>query len=181
MSTATASMGTGTSTGTGNAWTNLTNGGSSNNAYITQTVPQASANCQSLEATNFGFAIPSGATINGIQVNIERKRGASGNCRDLDVQLIKGGTSQGDDKADTVTNWPTTDGTKSYGGASDMWGLSLSDSDVNASNFGVRLKCVNNDASRDCTASVDHIQIVIDYTTSGGTTAQAVGFWMAIP
>ena len=52
-------------------------------------------------------------------------------------QLIKGGTAGGSGKQPDSAKWDA--GTaQDLGGATDLWGLSLAYSDVNASNFGVR-------------------------------------------
>ena len=58
--------------------------------------------------------------------------------RESYIQLIKGGVISGDNKANrTVGGQIITDrGFTSYGGTADLWGLSMSPSDINASNFG---------------------------------------------
>lgn len=126
-----------------------------------------------LEATNFGFSIPSGATINGISVSLERKASVTGSVRyvrDSVVKLIKGGTASGDNKADTATKWTTSDSVITYGGSADLWGLTLTDTDINASNFGVRLQTNHTRTGGKGAelAYVDFISITIDYTTGGG-------------
>jgi len=73
-----------------------------------------------LKATDFGFSIPSDATIDGILVEIERHASANSGTnwvKDWKVYLLKGGSVVGDNKADTTNNWPTTDTYKSYGGS----------------------------------------------------------------
>ena len=52
------------------------------------------------------------------------------------ISLVKGGTISGNNKS-TGAVIPTTLTTVNYGGTSDLWGLTFSVSDVNASNFGV--------------------------------------------
>lgn len=52
------------------------------------------------------------------------------------IKLVKGGTIQGDDKT-TSAVIPTTETYVSYGGAEDLWGLELTSSDINSSDFGV--------------------------------------------
>ena len=54
---------------------------------------------------------------------------------DNTVSLVKGGTVSGDNKFNT-TGWTGTLGYTSYGGSSDLWSLSLTAADINASNFG---------------------------------------------
>ena len=126
-----------------------------------------------LKCTNFGFSIPSGATIDGVTVAIERK--ATGNSggnlyvRDSTVSLVKGGTVSGANKAVTLTNWTTTDSVASYGGATDLWTLTLADTDINASTFGVVLSVLMRDRfSTGQDGKVDLITISVDYTAGGG-------------
>jgi hypothetical protein len=52
------------------------------------------------------------------------------------IKLIKGGTISGTDKS-TGATIPTTQTSVNYGGASDLWGLTFTNTDINASNFGV--------------------------------------------
>jgi hypothetical protein len=124
-----------------------------------------------LDVTNFSFTLPGSATITGVVVGMERsKTPAGGTIQDLLIQLIKGGTAQGDDKS-SATLWPNaaSEAYQTYGSSSDLWGLSLSVSDVNASDFGVRIRCINPgfDAAA-ATAQVDHVRITVHYTVAGG-------------
>lgn len=51
------------------------------------------------------------------------------------VKLVKGGTISGNEKATGAVT--TTDAYYTFGGAADLWGVTLTDTDVNASTFGV--------------------------------------------
>lgn len=121
-----------------------------------------------VKVTDFGFAIPAGATIDGVIAEIERQANAATGIRDEEVKLVKGGTISGDNKADQATAWPqNTDAYRSYGGAADLWGLTWSDTDINATTFGVALACKNYDVpSR--TGRVDHVRMTVHYTAAGG-------------
>lgn len=57
--------------------------------------------------------------------------------RQYSIKLIKGGTIQGTDQANTVTDLPTVEGYTTFGSSSNLWGLSFLYSDINDSNFGV--------------------------------------------
>src|SRR3990170_6557009 len=50
-----------------------------------------------LKATNFGFSIPDGSTINGIAIDVERKRNIAGGSltSDQSVRIVKGGVITG--------------------------------------------------------------------------------------
>lgn len=160
----------------GVAWGNVNNAKVSDNAYANLSSAY-SLDTHYLKATNFGFAIPSGATINGVSVSIERKKvvGNPNSVEDSVIKLVKGGTVSGTNKSATAT-WNNTEGVVTFGGASDLWGLSLTDSDVNASNFGVVISAsmVVIIGKAACVAYVDFISITIDYTTGGGGLSRAV-------
>lgn len=126
----------------------------------------ASSNAQTnyLKATNFGFAIPTDATIDGIEVSIERVKVGSGetsSCVDTVVSLVIEGTVSGSNLADTVTQWPTTDGVKTYGGASNLWGLTPTPSQLNASTSGAVLSATT---ALLTAARVDAITMTVYYT-----------------
>ncbi|MBI4305247.1 MAG: hypothetical protein HY678_02910, partial [Chloroflexi bacterium] len=143
----------------GPAWSNPGNITSSNDAsaQVTAHVNYAS---DSLQATNFAFAIPSAATISGIEVQIERRASAAG-IRDGSLQLLKAGGVAGVDKRDNSVDWPSTDTVRTYGGPTDRWGVSWTPADINASNFGAALMI--GAAPNSPLAYVDHIQIKVYY------------------
>jgi hypothetical protein len=155
------SAGAGATSGSGTAWTNPGNVVASDNAKATATL-SGSALSQNLDATNFGFAIPAGSTIDGVTVRIERMASSSSSIRDYDVRLLKGGSVSGDDKASS-SNWPTSDSNATYGDSDDLWGTTLTSADVNSSSFGVTLKARNVSGSSR-TASVDRIEVTVNYT-----------------
>jgi hypothetical protein len=119
-----------------------------------------------LRIDGFGFAIPTGATVNGITVTMERYVGVGGNSDRLDyLQLTKTGLGVGNDYADTLVDWSTpTPEVKSFGGVADLWGQSWTPAEINASTFGVRLRarCVTSGGSDTCV--LDYVTITITYT-----------------
>jgi len=154
-------------------WTNPGNAVASDNIYATMLLSSSTVTVWGnfLQVTNFGFSIPTGATINGITVGIERKvSSTSFNPKDHTVKLVKGGTIQGNNKA-SASVYPTSDAYATYGSSSDLWGLTLTDTDVNASTFGVAISCQCDVTAKSATAfSIDHIRITVDYTVSSGAT-----------
>lgn len=150
------------------SWTNITNAAASDNADAEIRLDQWNGPSYYIKATNFGFSIPSGATIDGIVVEIEKaSQGAGGDHRDSRLRIVKGGTIGSTDKADTATTWGTSDAYSSYGGVSDLWGETWTDSDINASNFGVAFS-VDGFSGTNRFAYVDHIRITVYYTAGGG-------------
>jgi len=158
------------------AWVNPGNIVSSNNSRSSFAADGVTSPLTSnyLKATNFSFAIPTGATINGIKVEIE-KREFGGDWTDSYVEdnivsLVKGGTISGSNLA-AAGQWPTTESYVTYGGATEMWGLSLTEADIESSTFGVVLSGTLTDNNFDATVSgqVDHIRITVYYTEASST------------
>lgn len=143
-------------------WTSSTNVFASDNARASSVVA-AGAQSPNLDVTGYGFSIPAGSRIDGITAVIERSASASGSLDDFDVYLLKNGAPTGSDKAVSSTYYPTTDGNRTYGSSSDLWGTTWTVNDVNASNFGLRLK-VDSDVGSSVTAYVDYVSITISYT-----------------
>jgi hypothetical protein len=165
--------GAGSTTGTGTAWSSTGNIVSSNNSDATVSL-SGSGSSRYLDASSFGFSIPSNATITGIVLEIERSASSSSRARDDEVYLLKGGSSSGiTDKASSTT-WGTSDSTRSYGSSSDTWGTTWTPANINASNFGARLK-VRNVSSSSVTANVDYISIRVYYSTPPDTRIGASG------
>ena len=147
------------------AWTNPDNAKVNDSSYATNSA--GTGQTHYLKATGFGFAIPSGATINGIEVGIIRKAQDSSKfafATDSVLKLVKGGTVIGNDKANTAAKWPTSDGAVTYGTPSDLWGGTWADTDINASNFGVVLSAQN----LTTVTSVNFISVTVTYTAGAG-------------
>lgn len=116
-----------------------------------------------LKATNFGFSIPSGATITGVLAEVEGKT-VIGSIVENSVKLVKGGTISGNDKS-TGASPAGADAYVSYGGSSDLWGVSLTPDDINSSGFGVAYSTIGA-APAGGISTVDHIRITVYYTTA---------------
>jgi hypothetical protein len=155
------------SNGGNRSWSNPSNAQSSDNNYATASLTSSGDLTRYLKAEGYGFSIPVGATINGIQVNIERKQAcAVGSCSssvtDSEVKLLKGGAVVGNNKA-SATHWPLTDTFISYGSPSDLWGTTWTVSDINNANFGAVLSA-HRSTGGDRNLSVDQISISVFYT-----------------
>lgn len=117
-----------------------------------------------LKATNFGFSIPVGSTINGIYVEIEKLKHSGVSAKDAFVRIVKADGSIGiTNKADTISDWPIVETYTPYGGISDLWGEAWTPADVNSPNFGVALSAVVSGPGLG-SAYVDYIRITISYT-----------------
>ena len=117
-----------------------------------------------IRGDNFGFAIPTDATIDGVEFKVEKSQSAS-SAVDKYVYLTDSNISFiGDNKADTGTQWTGTLTSKKYGGATDKWGTTLTPAIINDSDFGVAISATLNNS----TVSIDYLQLTVYYTTSSG-------------
>lgn len=133
---------------------------------------------EQLNVLGFDFsAIPSGATVDGIEVTIERSvTSTSGNPRDSILQLA-GLTGATTDKS-SATVWPTSDGIATYGGPTDKWGATTpSLSEIKSGTFGVYIAAqIDLTEGASTTVRIDHVTIKVYYT--GGSVSIVVPVFM---
>jgi hypothetical protein len=155
-------------TGVGStAWSNPGNITTAGTPYAT-VAPAQQGTSNYLFASNYGFSIPSNATINGIQLTISRSSTQSlgtGN-RDNHVKLVKNNTIEATNKA-AAGVYPTSLTNQSYGNATDLWGSTWTPADINNTNFGAVLSVFNTRSLAAATATVDFMQITVTYTLPG--------------
>jgi hypothetical protein len=153
----------------GGAWANPANAKSSDDAYAISSIAKL-GNSDWLQATDFGFTdgdIPSGATIDGIEVKIEH-HGGSTNVNDVELYLRKTGAGKvGDNKA-SAAKWAISDEEITYGGAADPWGTTWVDTDFKTIFFGVDHLQAFATPNAD-TAYVDCISIRVYYHVAATT------------
>jgi hypothetical protein len=164
---------TATTTGSGTDWNNpiRVTADDNSNATVSLTaggVGNSTSTSKLLSATGFGFSIPANAIINGITANIGRFRSNNGNIRDARVQLLKAGSSTGDNLAVTGTNWPTSETVAVYGSTTNLWNESWTAADINSSNFGIGISTTQTvPFFLTTTANIDYINLTITYTIPG--------------
>jgi hypothetical protein len=146
-------------------WIDPNNAKASDNAYASAANVNTALYSHYLKATNFGFSIPTGATINGIVVEIEKKRGGY-SVFDEVVSIVKANGTIGTTNKAINANWGTTDTYASYGSSSDLWGETWSSTDINNTNYGMVLEASLRAGidGLQSTAYVDHIRITVYYT-----------------
>lgn len=109
-----------------------------------------------LEMTGYGFDIPTGVAISGIEATITCSSSGSDT---LHAQLLKAGNLAGTSK--TLSPLATT----TFGTTSDLWGATWSEAEVEASGFGVAIWVVG--GANGNTVNVYGATIRITYTTGG--------------
>lgn len=114
--------------------------------------------------SNFSFGVPTGATIDGIEVQAE----FSGDVFGLAYVRLSlsgnGGAAWTATKEDSVSG--TTDTTKTYGGALDIWGGTWPVSSFDASEFFMKVEGKADNGFRRC--YLDYVAVKVHYTLSNG-------------
>ena len=175
MASITRTAGTGASVATGFGaapWSNVSNITACDDSYCTASYSGGThAAFDYLKASNFGFSIDSDATIDGIEVIVERKD-AGGSVTDSEVKILNGDGSSGVGTTNRSAGaaWPTNDTETTFGSSSDSWGESWTPAKVNSSNFGVYLRPSSSAGfGTTDTASVDCVKITVHYTEASST------------
>lgn len=119
-----------------------------------------------LRGSNYGFTIPSGATILGIEVRIN-----GGNVDDSppwyhdSVRVLKALAAVGDDKSTDALLGPSGNNNDySFGGSSDLWGAAWTPAEINDSGFGAYWQVKENDnTGQTSTVYCDTIAVRVTY------------------
>lgn len=120
--------------------------------------------------TGFNFAIPSGSTIEGIQIDmLQRVSSPGGGIHDSALVLVLNGAPVGNVTVNP-NNWNDVPTVYTYGGATDNWGSSWTPALINDPTFGLLFRVTN--SSYDQPASVDHLTMTIYYSTGTGISSQ---------
>lgn len=166
------------------SWTNPNLARTQNDLYATVVTTTKNKRTSYLMAQNFGFAIPAGANINGIVVQIDRYATAtmSGSVSDNSVELIDATGSINGTSKPAAGAWATTDTDTYilYGGTTDVWGITdWTPAKINNTNFGVAITAqTSNTNSATFNLFVDEIRVTVYYTLGGAQRyAVATGNW----
>lgn len=151
-------------------WSSPSNAAAEDGNLATATLPVPPGNTKSnwLKATNFGFSIPSGATIRGYKANLKRKQnsGTSAIYAAMKMLGVTGGLMKGDPYG---VPWPGTLQFKYYGSSTDLWNATgASDTVVNNSAFGVGMVAQCTGApGNGAVAGVDLESLTVYYEQAG--------------
>ena len=146
--------------GNHNLWTNGQNAFVSDDVYATHT---SEAQAQSYE--NFGFSVPAGATIDGIEVKVEAK---STDITECQIETNLWSVSDNEHTNTKTQALIGSDVISTLGTPTDLWGSTWTADDFTNANFHAEVKF--DDASgNNCgatTVSLDNIQVKVYYTES---------------
>jgi hypothetical protein len=157
------------------AWTNIANIKVEDGVISSNVVTENGSHYA--VGTNYGFSIPTNATITGVKVEYKiRKRACNigSTLDDNSVKLFYNGSTLGSEQSPYL-GWPTTLSWRTYGGENNLWGSSLTPAIVNSSTFGAGLSAIgvsSGEALYQCTGWIDATKITVYYSTSPAAPVQ---------
>lgn len=154
-------------------WSQPQNAQSSDNSYASVGLSPFGPYSSYLQATGFGFSIPTTASICGIELNVERSFSGSIPVQDYFIHVVKNNTVTGLDYASNL-DWDTTDLVVTYGSNSDLWGTTWTPAEINNSSFGAAVSA-SKGGPFSSTALVDQITIKVFYDNSTGIADNTAG------
>jgi len=125
-----------------------------------------------LTCYNYGFNVPSNATIDGVTITVAGVPDGNGAVHDQVIQLRRDnlnnlyGTNLSAPQA-----WNMNQPDHTYGGSTELWGLTWTPADVNSSDFGCYIK-LDNSGSVAHAVMIDAVLITVNYSI--GLTTYAV-------
>ena len=166
------------SVGGGTAWNNVNNIlTSGSNAWVSLSASGATTQAKS---TGFNFSIPSGATIDNIEVTFHRELLAynEGFYPTVNlVKLVKADVVVGNNLA--ASNPVVTflsDGTVTYSGTPSDWGVALAVPDVNGATFGFVVSAAETLGAAGGTIGLNNMRIKVTYTELPSTFIDVTSF-----
>lgn len=145
------------------AWSDPDNAKTSNDSDASITLSQQASHY--LKATNFGFSIPTGATINGILVEVELQA-TNVTSIDVEAKIVKSDGSIGSTDKAKEASLPDTDTYWSYGSSTELWGETWTPADINDADFGFVFAV----SAYGATTNIDHIRMTVSYTVPNTAT-----------
>ena len=144
------------------AWTAPENVLVQDDVRATAILSEATPATEELHVTGFGFSVPDGARIAGVDVALRRQSPDIG-TRDDEVKLITNGMSVGRFKF-TKSPWPSSaPGTHHYGGPNDAFAAELKGADVNREDFGASFSAKLDTGAISGDPAIDYIEVKVTY------------------
>jgi hypothetical protein len=151
-----------TANSTPNQFTNSNRGFASDNLYTTDTV-----NGHQQGYKNFSLAIPPGATISGVELDVEAKSTDSTGCQIGAALSVDGGSTY----PYTIANvgiTSTSDLIYKFGNATSLWGNTWTIDQLGAAKFAVRIQDIDpgTQCTNGSTLSVDQVVAKVYYSVN---------------
>ncbi|MBK9449980.1 MAG: T9SS type A sorting domain-containing protein [Bacteroidetes bacterium] len=164
-------IGTGNTTGnvnygSSNNWANPNRANLSDDLYARVQLANGEVS-KYLQVSDYGYMIPPGATIDGIQVSIEGfQESFLADFADASIVLTKAGVPVGIDHAGTGY-YDDKDYVNIYGSNTDLWGESWTPADIMDPGFGVLYSVTRRSGSGTYYMNVDYVEVTVFFSGDG--------------
>lgn len=118
-----------------------------------------------LKAAEFGHSVPAGATIDGIELEVDFAIAGNG-VQDYDIR-ISGVTAGLSNDLSTSTDLPANT-TKTWGGSSELWGKTWTIAELEADTFTAYISATGTSPSNFFSTNIDYVKTTVYYTEAGG-------------
>lgn len=143
-------------------WTDPNNLIATGGSFASATVPQGNQT-QITFLSNYGASLPSGSTIDGVQLDIDAIASV-GSAGIIQASLANGSSLIGSVKSSSALT--TSLATYTLGGPADLWGASLNEALIESSNFGVPV--IVGASMAGLSVQVNNHRVTIFYTSPTG-------------
>lgn len=147
-----------TGAGGNDAWTSTTNVFAVDGSSAVVNFIGGGDSSNYLKVTGFGFAIPTTAVIDGIQMEYLR---SGSNAAVASIKALKASSPIGSEMADFAGDFYPSAGLAwfTYGGGTNLWGATWTPAEINNSGFGVQIAAFNTHGGG--SASIDAVRITV--------------------
>jgi len=145
-------------------WANPGNVGSDNGLNASVPLNVVGDSSEYLNATNFGFAIPAGSTIDGIEVEVNRGVSVAGVVIDDEIIRLINSTGGIGATDRSNTTWGISEHLVNYGNDTDLWGAIWTPEYINSADFGFVMVAEAVVPNVPKNANVDYIRMKVYYT-----------------
>ena len=154
----------------GTSWNNPGRVVANNNSNADLNLPSSSTG---LFASNFGLAVPAGATIDGVETRTRRLiTGGMGSASSRYIRLAVASTATSGTANDNTTGWATSEEVITDGSPTDTWEELLTAAICNATGFGYILDVTTGGPFG--AAEVDSMEINVHYTAAVGGASNLI-------
>jgi hypothetical protein len=145
-------------------WSSVNKALAEDGAVATTTLLSDQRSSGSLVLNDFAAAVPPGAAISGVTLDVKRSATAADQLQDTALFLRLGAAVIGSNRA-SAAFWPIARTATSYGGPSDRWSAPLTANDVNSGKLGAELTVAHASGTGAAAPEVDSAVMTVHYCT----------------
>lgn len=161
------------------SWNNPSNAAACDDVYSQSNSINNTNSTHYLKSTGYGFDLPATATIDGIVITVSLLGSVNNMFPTQSMRLVLNNVIQTGTTRTNGSSVNQAEATYTFGSSSDLWGQTLTVSDIENANFGAAYFITHGGGATNRTYSVDCFQITIYYTDQSGPANLKT--WNGIP